>query len=168
MAKIQATMVDALNAQIVRELQASQNYLAMAVDLDARSLEHLAAFFYLQADEERAHALKIVRYLLEVGHRPAIPALEQPESAFGSLDFIVRRSLEQERVVTAAIHEIADAAVETRDHTTFQFLRWFVDEQVEEEATFCKLVDIVEMSNNPLQVEQYMRHMMGAGGGESG
>ena len=166
MAKIQAEMVNALNAQVARECQAAQNYLAMAVDLDGRSLEYLAAFFYAQSNEEREHAMKIVRYLLEVGERPVVPALDEPQGSFEGIEEITRASLEQEQAVTAAIHELADAAFEARDHTTQRFLDWFVTEQVEEEATFGKLLDIIGMSQNVLQVEHYVRHMMGAEGGD--
>jgi len=167
MAMINDSMVAALNEQVRREFQASQNYLAMATHLDGKSLEYLAAFFYGQADEERAHAMKLVRYLLDVGQQPTIPALDLPTAEFGGIKEIVEASLVQEQGVTAAIHELVDGALTGKDHATYQFLLWFVDEQVEEEATFGKLLDIIEMSENVLQVEHYVRHMAtGEAGGE--
>lgn len=159
MAKIDAAMVTALNEQVRREFQAAQNYLAMATHLDGKSLEYVAGFFYRQADEEREHAMKIVRYLLEVGQAPVIPALAQPQADFGDLSEIADISLAQEQDVTAAIHDLADQALDRKDHATYQFLQWYVDEQVEEEAVFGKLQDIIEMSDNMLQVEHYVRHM---------
>lgn len=156
---INDSMVAALNEQVRREFQAAQNYLAMAVHLDGKSLEYLAAFFYRQVDEEREHAMKLVRYLLDLGHRPTIPAVELPPAEFEGLKDIVQAALAQEQAVTAAIHELVDGALDAKDHATYQFLLWFVDEQVEEEASFGKLLDIIDMSENVLQVEDYVRHM---------
>jgi ferritin len=168
MAMISDSMVAALNDQVRREFQAAQNYLAMATHLDGKSLEHLAGFFYGQAEEERAHAMKIVRYLLDLGQQPTIPGLELPTAEFAGIKEVVAASLAQEQGVTAAIHELVDGALTGKDHATYQFLLWFVDEQVEEEATFGKLLDIIEMSENVLQVESYVRHMVaGSGGGEA-
>lgn len=160
MARIEAEMVQQLNEQIGREFEASQQYLAMAVYLDGRSLENLARFFYLQADEERAHAMKIAQYLIEVGQEPRVPALPEPKASFDSPLEIAEASLAHERKVTDAIHELVDAATERRDHTTFQFLQWFVDEQVEEEATMDKLVDVIKAARDHIQVENYVRHML--------
>ncbi len=169
MAMINDSMVTALNEQVRREFQAAQNYLAMGVHLDGKSLEHLAAFFYRQADEEREHAMKLVRYLLDLGHQPTIPAIELPPGEFEGIKDIVQASLTQEQAVTRAIHELVDGALTAKDHATYQFLLWFVDEQVEEEASFGKLLDIIDMSENVLQVEHYVRHMgaEGEGGGEA-
>jgi len=170
MAMINDSMVAALNEQVRLEFQAAQNYLAMAVHLDGKSVEHLSAFFYRQADEERVHAMKLVRYLLDTGQQPTIPALELPTAEFGGVKEIVQASLVQEQAVTAAIHGLVDGALDGKDHATYQFLLWFVDEQVEEEASFGKLLDIIEMSENILQVEDYVRHMAmaeaAAAGGE--
>jgi ferritin len=167
MAMISDSMVGSLNEQVRREFQAAQNYLAMATHLDGKSLEYLAAFFYRQADEEREHAMKLVRYMLDLGHQPTIPAIETPQAAFEGVKEIVEASLAQEQSVTAAIHELVDEALSAKDHATYQFLLWFVDEQVEEEATFGKLLDIIELSENVLQVEHYVRHMATAATGEA-
>jgi ferritin len=162
MATVTVAMVKALNAQVGRELQASHNYLAMAVYLEGRSLEYLAAFFHRQSDEERAHAMKLVAYLQEVGQTPAIPALTRPKARYTSVADVFKTSLKQEQAVTRAIHELVDTAQGKKDYATFQFLQWFVTEQVEEESSFAKLIDVIEMSkNNVLQVEHYVRHMMG-------
>ena len=165
---INDSMTAALNVQVRREFQAAQNYLAMATHLEGKSLEYLAAFFYGQADEEREHAMKIVKYLLDVGQQPAIPALEEPQAEFEGVKEIVEASLAQEQAVTRAIHELVDEALGAKDHATYQFLLWYVDEQVEEEATFGKLLDIIEMSQNVLQVEHYVRHMSSAEGDGEG
>jgi bacterioferritin (cytochrome b1) len=106
MATIQPDMVETLNAQVAREFGACFDYLAMAVHLDDESLEHLAHFYYEQSDEERAHAMRIVDYLLEMGQRPVIPAMAEPKPRYESPREIVQASLRQEQEVTRAIHEL--------------------------------------------------------------
>jgi ferritin len=161
MARIGDGMVEALNEQLGRELEASQQYLAMAVYLDDLSLQNLAGFYYRQAEEERGHAMKIVRYLGEAGKRAVVPQLPAPKAVFESPKEVAEVSLAQERGVTDAVHALVDRALEDKDHATFHFLQWFVDEQVEEEDIFGKLVDIMNAARDMLQVEAYVRHMGG-------
>lgn len=164
MARIQSEMVDKLNEQIGREFKASQQYVAMAIYLDGSSLENLAKFFYLQAEEEREHAMKIVGYLNEVGERARVSAMPEPKAEFDSPLEVAEAALTQERAVTDAIHALVDEATERKDYTTFQFLQWFVDEQVEEEDTFSKLLDVMKAARDHIQVDNYVRHMLAAHG----
>lgn len=159
MPKMNGDVSKLMNAQIAMEFEAAQSYLAMGVYLEARSLEYAARFFYAQADEERGHAMKFVNFMLEVGETPVIPALGEPRPSYESLEEVFRTALGHEQKVTAAIHKIVDTAVESRDHRAFQFLQWFVEEQIEEEATMEKLLDVVRMAQNELQAEHYIRHM---------
>ncbi len=164
MPKLSDKMVDELNAQLGRELLAANTYLAMAVHLDARSLKELSAFYYEQAEEERQHAMKFLHYLLQANAHPVIPALAEPKAAFDNIEQIAELSLAYEQDVTRCIHELVDLALQEKDHTTNRFLQWFVEEQLEEEATFNELLDVVRQSENLLLVEQYVfRKKPGAG-----
>ena len=164
MPKLSSRMVEELNAQLGRELSAANQYLAMAVYLDERSLKELANFFYTQADEEREHAMKFLHYLLHANDKPVIPAVPEPVADFESLEQIAEMGLAQEQEVTRCIHELVDLALSEKDHTTNRFLQWFVEEQLEEEATFNELLDVVRQSENLLLVEQYVfRQKPGSG-----
>ncbi len=156
MPKLSSKMVEELNAQLGRELSAANQYLAMAIHLDQRSLKELANFFYLQADEEREHAMKFLQYLLHANDKPVIPAIPEPVAEFESIEQITEMGLAQEQEVTRCIHELVDLALSEKDHTTNRFLQWFVEEQLEEEATFNELLDVVRQSENLLLVEQYV------------
>lgn len=156
MSKLSDKMVEELNAQLGRELFASHQYLAIAVHLDARSLKELSAFYYEQAEEERQHAMKFLHYLLQADAIPVVPALSGPEADFDNLEQIAELSLGYEQEVTRCIHELVDLALQEKDHTTNRFLQWFVEEQLEEEATFSELLDVVRQSENLLLVEQYV------------
>lgn len=159
MARIDESMVEGLNAQIGRELLASQQYLAMAIWLEGQSLESLAKFYHAQALEERGHAMKIIHYLTDVGQVALVPAVPEPKAAYESLREVVERSLAYEKDVTDAIHALVDAASAAKDHATFHFLQWFVDEQVEEEASFSRLLDVIAAARDMIQVDNYVRRM---------
>jgi ferritin len=49
-------------------------------------------------------------------------------------------SLEQEKLVTSKIYNLTDIATEEREHATISLLKWFIDEQVEEESTFSDII----------------------------
>lgn len=163
MPSLSSGMTEELNAQIGRELGASNQYLAMAIHLDAKSLRQLARFFYAQAAEEREHAMKFVHYMLQADAKPEIPELPRPQEDFDSVEEIAEISLAQEREVTRCIHELVDRALNEKDHTTNHFLQWFVEEQLEEEATFSEMLDVIRQTENLLLVEQYV-HRQSPGG----
>ena len=108
----------------------------MASWCERTGYEGSAAFFYNQAEEERQHMLKFIHYLNDVGSAAVIPGTQPPASEFKSLEVIIKTALNNEKIVTKAIHSIVDIAQKERDHSTFAFLEWFVNEQVEEEKQF--------------------------------
>ena len=134
--KISASLKRELNKQVALEAAASSTYLAMASWCEATGYEGGAAYFYAQSAEERDHMLKLVRYLNDMGAGAVIPAIPQPVSSYRSLESVVKAALKGERTVTRAIHKMADAAQKQKDHSTYAFLEWFVNEQVQEETKF--------------------------------
>src|SRR3954471_14988784 len=95
---------DQLNVQIGNELAAHNQYLACAIHYDALTLPQMAAFFYAQALEERAHAAMMIQYLLDTDVDVVIPAVEAPVSKFADVVAPVELALEQERRVTDQIN----------------------------------------------------------------
>src|SRR3954447_22515427 len=91
--------VDKLNEQIGSEVAASQQYVAIAVAFDAKTLPRLAAFFYRQSLEERNHAMMMVQYLLDADAHVDIPAITAPKNGFEDIVSPVQLALEQERAV---------------------------------------------------------------------
>ena len=133
----------AINEQIGREFAASLEYVSIASGFASESLIELAKHFYRQAEEEREHAMRFVKYVVDAGGKVAIPAIPAPKSAFASAEEAVRNSLEWEVTVTKHIHALVDLAIQERDHTTQNFLQWFVAEQVEEVASMETLLSVV-------------------------
>jgi ferritin len=147
----------ALNEQIANEFAASQQYVGAAVYYDAETLPRLAAFFYRQAEEERSHAMMMIRYLLDVGEEVRIPDITSQMTSFDEGIAPVRMALEQEQRVGKEIYALFELARETRDYRAEQFMQWFVKEQVEEVALMQDLLNVVERAKeNLLLAEDYL------------
>ena len=129
-------MKKALDNQIVLEAFASNSYLAMASWCEVTGYQGSANYFYAQSDEERTHMLKIIRYLNNLGELASIPAIKVPASSYKSLELLIQTALKSEQSVTKAIHSMVEIAQKEKDHSTYVFLEWFVNEQVQEETKF--------------------------------
>ena len=150
-------LVEAINAQIAREFAAAHQYLAIGAYYAAATFPQLAGFFYAQADEERGHAMKMVDYLLDRDAKVDFGAIPAPRKDFGDHVEPINAALEQERRVTVQINELFEIARETRDYPSEQFLQWFLEEQVEEEASMTDLLAVAERTRQiPMLLEDYL------------
>jgi len=132
---------DALNKQMNVEFQAGHDYMAMAAYCNYKSYDGFANFYIQQAKEEQFHGMKIYRYLDDRGYRVVFSSIDEPRKDFDSLLDTFEAGLSQEQQVTKNFNHLADLAWEEKDHQTLSFLNWFLDEQVEEEATFDTHID---------------------------
>lgn len=155
---ISKQMNAAINDQIGREFGASLQYVAIAAYFDAENLSQFARFFYRQAEEERDHAMRFVHYVVEAGGRVVIPAVPAPKSRVSSAEEAVKLSLEGEEEVTKQIGTLVNLALKEIDHTTGNFLQWFVAEQLEEVSSMEKLLSVVRRAGEGglLLVEDYL------------
>ena len=154
-------IIDAFNVQIGNELGASHQYIAIASYFNGENLEQLSQFFFRQADEERAHAMKFVKFVLDVGGKVEIPAVAAPRCDFQLAQEAVGMSLDWEREVTEQIYALVELCQEERNHISMRFLDWFVTEQLEEVTVISNLLGVVERAGegNLLYVEDYLsRH----------
>jgi len=134
-----------LNDQIKHELFSAHYYLSMAAFCADQNFSGFSNFFLVQSSEEKEHALKFFNFILDLGEKPEIYGLEQPKNEFSSLEEILHLGLEHEKFVTQRIHEILELALEEKHHPTVSFLQWFVDEQVEEEASMEKILEEIRL-----------------------
>jgi len=128
-------MHEALNAQINAEYYSSYLYLSVAAHCQAINLTGFANWLRVQADEELIHALKFYDFILERGGRVTLGPIEAPASEWESPLAIFEATLAHEQYVTDRINKLVDLAIAESDHATNSFLQWFVNEQVEEEAS---------------------------------
>lgn len=154
---IKSELEKAINAQVGREFGASLQYVNIAAYFDGEDLPQLAAFFYNQADEERMHAMKFAHYIVDAGGQVRIPAVEAPKNEFKNAEEAVQLSLDWEMEVTNQVNKLMDLAIEQNDHIAQDFLRWFVNEQLEEVSTMQTLLRTVQRAgDNLLLVEDFL------------
>jgi len=131
----------AFNDQITLELASAHQYLSFAAWLETESLPGMARWMRLQAAEEHGHAMRFYDFVLERGNRVRLGALAAPRADFDSVTEVLEAALAAEHKVTAAINSLYEAATDARDFASYPLLDWFVNEQVEEEATVQQIID---------------------------
>ncbi|BAB04843.1 ferritin [Halalkalibacterium halodurans] len=141
-------LLQALNKQMNYEMYAAHSYLAMAAYCSAESLDGFANFFMVQAEEERFHGMKFYNFINAMGERARFEGFESPNNEFSSVLDCFEKSLEQEKLVTKQIYDLSDLAWDAREHATINFLKWFIDEQVEEEDMFDTIIQKLKRIDN--------------------
>ena len=128
-------MGKALNEQINAEMYSSYLYLSMSAWFEGRNLPGFAQWMKVQAGEENNHAMKFYRYVFDRLGKVELAAIEGPPTEWESPLAVFEEVFAHEQRVTAMIHDLADLAAKEKDLATQSFLKWFIDEQVEEEAS---------------------------------
>ena len=129
-----------LNDQMNYEFYSAHAYLAMASYCSDEGLDGFANFFLVQAEEERFHAMKFYNFMNALGKRATIQGFDSPTNEFTSLLDVFNKALLQEKEVTKRIYHLSDIAMDEREHATITFLKWFIEEQVEEEDMFDNVI----------------------------
>ncbi len=142
------SLLKELNEQIKHEFASANYYVAMAAYFADLGLDGFKNFFLVQADEERFHAMKFFNYVDELGGRVAITGYDDPKNDFASIEEVFQLALKHEEFVTERIHKLLDVAKQENHHPTISFLQWFVDEQVEEEATMQGVLDKLKLAGS--------------------
>ena len=138
-------MQEALNDQMNFEMYSGYIYLSMSAYLEDVGLGGHASWMRAQAQEEVLHAMKFFEYIRDRRGRVLMKAIQAPETQWESPLAAFEDAFEHERIVTSRINKLVDLAMEERDHNTNNFLQWFVDEQVEEEASVDDVVQKIKM-----------------------
>jgi ferritin len=150
---INADLRKLLIAQIASELGAHQLYMAIALYFERRSLKGWGKLFRDQSVEEAQHAAKIMDFLTDNDIEFDLPALKATSTRFESALAAAQRALGSERDVAAQFDRMAAVAVAAGDHRGHQFLQWFIEEQVEEEAKLQAIVDLIDSGINLFHAE---------------
>lgn len=145
---IKQKMVDAINKQISKEIYSSHLYLSMAAYYHDINLNGFAGWMRMQAQEEMDHALKFFDYLLDRGAKPELQAIDSPEKKWDSPLAGFEAAYKHEQAVTESINQLANMSIEEADHATHNMLQWFIQEQVEEEASVSEIVDRLRLAGD--------------------
>jgi len=158
---ISRELAAAFNEQIGHEFGASMQYLSIAAHFQQRQLTLLSKLFTEQAEEEKEHAMKFVRYVMDTKGGLVIPPIPAPKATFTSAEEAVQAALDWEEEVTRQITTLMDMAVGQNDYIAQSFLQWFIDEQLEEVVKMDRLLGVIKQSGerNLLMVEAYLVHI---------
>ena len=136
----------ALNEQLKQEFYSAYLYLAMAAYCESINLSGFGHWLRLQADEERAHAMRFYDHIIDRGGQVTLQALPQPPSDFGGPVRVFEQALAHEQEITSLIHDLYARASASQDHASQVFLQSFIAEQVEEERTAAQILETLRMA----------------------
>lgn len=137
-------LVKAFNEQIKNEMYSAYIYLGMATYFESVSLPGFAAWMEKQAQEEMGHAMKLYKYLHEVGEKVELQAIPKPPADYKSPLDVFKKTLAHEQKVTAMINDLYALAQKVKDNAAAIFLQWFITEQVEEEKSANDVIEILK------------------------
>ncbi|MGI6091905.1 MAG: ferritin [Veillonellaceae bacterium] len=138
---INQKMQDAINSQIQAEFYSAYLYLSMSAYCESKSLKGFANWLNVQYQEENSHAMMLLNYLLERGGKVRLDTIDAPPSEFGTITELFEKVLTHEQHVTSLINKLYETAVSEKDFAAQIFLQWFINEQVEEEASVGEVLD---------------------------
>lgn len=163
--RIDDNVRDAFNAQTTREVQAAYNYLAMAGWFETNGFPGFARWMQRQSEEEWEHAKRMFQFVLDRGGDTALGDLSAPRSSYGSVLEVFETGLEQERAVSGHIKDLYALAMDARDFASMPLLDWFINEQIEEEASFGQIVEDVRRAGEDAQAMLILDRELGGRGG---
>lgn len=134
-------MEDAINKQIQEEMYSAHLYLSMSAHFSSIGLNGFANWMMVQYKEETDHAMKFYNYLLSQGAVVKLLQIDEPAHSWKSPLEIFKAGLNHEQHITECINDLVDIAEKEKDRATFNFLQWYIDEQVEEEENARTIID---------------------------
>jgi ferritin len=138
----------AFNGQINAELYSAYLYLSMAAYFESNNLKGFGQWMRVQAKEETAHAMKFYDHIIERGGDVSLKAIDAPKAEWKSAHEAFQDAYKHELKVTGMINANLELAALEKDHAAESFLKWFVDEQVEEEAQTLEISEKLKLINN--------------------
>ena len=142
---LKTSLSEVLSEQVNAEYYSAYLYLTMSAYADRAGFKGFANWFFVQAQEEMAHGTHIYQHLLERGATPVFADVKAAQNDFKSIEETFAKTVEHEQHVTELINNIASIALRENDHATYQFILWYVNEQIEEEATADELLTKIRL-----------------------
>ncbi len=164
-------MQQAINDQINAEMFSSYIYLAMVAYFEDQNFSGFATWMRMQSNEETIHAMKLYDYIIERQGTVVLQAIDAPPATWESPLAAFEAAFEHEQYISGRINDLVTLARAENDHATDSFLQWFVDEQVEEEASVDAVVqDMRRVADFPpglLMMDRELGQRTSGAGGEA-
>lgn len=139
--RISDKMEKKLNAQVTNEAWNAEIYLAYGSWADDQGMGGVSNFLFRHSAEEREHMMKFMQHIMQRGGKVKISQIPKPLDDPKDLKECLQNLFEAENQNSKDIYEIVDLALEEKDWPTWNFLQWFVKEQIEEENMVDDLLD---------------------------
>ncbi len=143
--KLSSKLEKVLNDQINLEFCSAYAYLGMAAYFERTAFTGFGKWMELQSKEELGHANRFFKYIVERGGKVTLQAIAEPKCDYKSPLDAFKASLGHEQKVSASICAIYELATGEKDFATLSFLKWFLDEQVEEEKNVGDILAKLEL-----------------------
>ncbi len=137
-----------LNNQITMELYSAYLYGQMAAYFESKDLRGFSHWMKVQAQEEIGHGMILFNFVCDRGGEVELGQLDKPPHKFESPIIAMKTALEHEEKVSASINKLYKKANEANDLATKNRLEWFIEEQVEEEATPQEIIARLELAGD--------------------
>ena len=144
--RLSKTIAAVLNAQMTKEAHASQIYLSYAAWAEHKGYGGIANFLFRHAEEERNHMMKLLEYILKRGGEVKVTAIPAPPANPTSMNNCFEKVFEHEVDNTKAVYKVVKMSLEEEDWATWNFMQWFVKEQIEEETLALSLLDKLKIA----------------------
>jgi ferritin len=138
-------VIDIINNQIKEEFYSSYLYLALSGQLEAWNLKGAANWMLIQAKEEVDHAMGFFKFLVDRGVAVKLEAIAKPEVNPKNILEVFEAGLKHEKIITGLIAKIYETAQAEKDYALVSFIKWYIDEQVEEEANATEMIDKIKL-----------------------
>lgn len=158
---ISSNLQAAINRQINAELWSAYLYLSMSMDAQDKGYPGIAHWFYVQWKEEQAHAEKFAKYLTDRKAKVYLEEIGGVQQEWDSPLEMFQEAMAHERKVTKLIYQLMDITIADRDYTSESFIRWFVDEQVEEEKSVDEVLTAMERVDDDPHAMLFIDHELG-------
>jgi len=119
---------------MTKEAHASQIYLSYASWAAGKGYDGIANFLFRHAAEERNHMMKILEYILQRNGKVKVVAIPAPDNDPASVNDCFHKVFQSEIDNTKEIYNLVNMSLEEKDWATWNFMQWFVKEQIEEET----------------------------------
>lgn len=140
-----------INLQINRETYSAYLYMAMSAKMSDDGYTGIAKWFMTQYHEEMFHSMKFFQYLIDQGAKPVLEKLDKPEVKAKTIKEIFEATLEHEKFVTASIRELLELAIAEKDYASENLVRWYIDEQAEEEKNVNEILRNLDLLGDSKQ-----------------
>jgi ferritin len=148
MNRLSKTLSAALNLQMTKEAHASQIYLSYGAWAENQGFSGVANFLFRHSHEERNHMMKILEYILKRGAEVVVTTIPAPPENPTGINNCFEKVFEHEVDNTKAIYKLVKMSFDEGDWATWNFMQWFVKEQIEEETLALNLLDKVKIAGS--------------------